>query len=284
METIKVKLADGTEVEVPVENLPETIPGFVSESDLANKYVLKTVHNREFASLRKQSEGMVNPDEILDDDEFRKNAMAAWGIDPDGQAAESAERMKEAVAAEVNRQRQQWERRELQPVITERDSLQTRTATLMKKDRARAILEAANDAGVKEQWRKRNALTGTAPIVAMLESNFDFDEESGGWYLRGEDGQFVIGAKGGYKTPTEFFEDWGNDENVRNEFFEDARQRGPGTPGGNPPGGNRPAGKRGGVMELDYTKTKNAQEYRAAKEQAEEQGMTIKIVGRPGEE
>lgn len=277
METITVKTADGTEVQVPVDNLPDEIPGYVPEAELASNYVPKAVHNREFAKMRKQLEGLTDPDSLVEDEEFKQTALAAWGIDPESGGEATQEQIQEAVQAELERQRRRWEREHLQPVTEERDTLQERTSLLQQRDLERAILEAAQQAGVKKSLLKRPGSNMAPPIVAMHRDAFAFDPETKRWYQKADDGDGFAYGTGGYKTPVDYFEDWKNaDKNIESEFFEDTRQSGPGA---KTPKGGVGGDAEGGIVVLPANLKGDAAAYREYKKRAEEAGATLKIEG-----
>jgi hypothetical protein len=165
--------------------------------------------------------------ELLADGDFQKEAMKAAGVDPTKIATGAG-----LTEADVARLQAEWRTKELDPVKAQ---LATATDTLSK-DRTRtksSQLEAAlGDAGVKKAVRKR--------IAEIEAARFEFDDKSGQFAQRGEDGEFLFSTKATQTMPfvgiEEFATAWAaNPENV--DFVEQQTQKGPNV-GAPPPKGS----------------------------------------------
>jgi hypothetical protein len=201
----------GAEIEVELE-------GVMTEAEVAEQYVAKAVHNSELAKLRKKSQGLKTPDELLEDDEFKTRAIETWGVKP-GKSA-----------ADVEAARKEWDAKVLKPVTDELGKAKGAIDGL-RRGSLHARLIAAAQGQVAPQFLKPPTRGAVAPFVAMLEPAFALEPETQDFYVR--DGErFAYAAKPAdgapvpYKTPEEHVAEWiGNKDNAA--FLIDQKQRGP---------------------------------------------------------
>lgn len=192
--------------------------GVLTAEDVAEQYVPKAVHNSELAKLRKKSQGLKTPDELLEDDEFKTRAIESWGIKPG------------KTGADVAAARTEWDQKVLKPVA---DELTKSKGTIdgLRRGTLHSRIIAAATGHVKPQFLKPPTRGAVAPLVAMLEGAYGLEPETQDFYVR--DGErFAYAAKPAegapvpYKTPEEHVAEWiGNKDNA--DFLVDQRQRGP---------------------------------------------------------
>lgn len=263
--TITVEHPDHGELEV---ELPE---GFISEEQINDNYVPKGHHNAEMAKLRREAKGLVSPDDVLEDEEFRERALGAWGIDPEGQG--DAPRLTEERVQAI---REEAVRKRVKPLEEERDNLRTEVEGLRRQQLTSAILTAASGV-VKEGLLKSPTKGAAPPIVNMLAPYFDYDPETGQWAVREGDGFRYSGEPSEtepYMGPEEFLASWADDE-ANADWVRDTRQRGPGAKD------DRETGGGGGVVTISHSDAQDNSKYKAAKAKAEERGVELRIVDQP---
>ncbi len=285
---IKFKHPEHGDLEIEADTITEIgaedqFDGFKRESELDTTYVLRAVYNRDTKKLREKSEGLVDADSLITDDEFKTSALEAWGITVDPETgkptgeADVAVKVREGVEAGIAQQRKRWETTELAPLTGRVDKSEAQNVVLMRRDLEREILQAANDAGVKEVYRKAPPTGGLPMIVAQLAPQFGYDEESSRWSLKSRESEGYVAStkatmEAPFKNPSELLGDWKEDKNLQSEYFEDQRQPGPGL--------NRPGGGKGAIR-LTYQESQDAGKYRAAKAEAEKLGVALEVEEYP---
>lgn len=266
--TITVQHPEHGELEVEVE-------GLVPEDEIEEKYISKAAHNAQMAKLRKQTDGQRDPDELLQDPDFRDRAIEAWDIEvDDGTPKLTPDRRQELL--------DDFKSRHVKPLEQERDQYQEEAQRLRREQLHNKIMSSA--AGkVQEHLLKAPGAGQTPPVVNLLAPYFEYDEETGQWAVKDGD-SFRHSMDPDTQSPfmgiEEFVGRWVTDDD--NPFTLDKRQRGPGagTPGsGESAGGGSGSGSagQGGVITLSAEDAKDPAKYRAAREKAEEQGASLDI-------
>lgn len=264
--------------EMEVE-LPE---GYLSPEEVKAGYMPKAIFQAELGN-RVQSiirgEGYVKPDDLYGDEDFKKNALEKWQVNVAPDEAMAAKERAEA----IEQARATWTAQHLTPLEKKQAEAAQRIERLLQRDLFAQIERAASEVGVQESLRKSPVDGQAPPIVHMLAQYFGYDEKTDGWAVKrtDENGQpgFVYSAKPTDKRPyadvTEFMQNWAADE-ANKQFVVDQRQRGPQMQGDGPKGE-----RRGGVVQISFEDSQDAQKYRAAKEKAEKAGAEIDITDRP---
>ena len=216
---VTVKGPDGNDIEV---ELPD---GFGRREDFQAE--LQEKFDREFAR-RSKSVTKAALDEALQDAEFRKKAMDAWGVKPHDPAEEAEGR--KLTKDQLSQAQRDWEQAHLNPLKTENETLRGKVQQFLDRALNGEILAAAQQAGV-HKYLTRAVDGGEPAIVAMFRSRFGYDEESGSHYVRKGD-RFAVSTKPTdermYMGADEYFQTLkGNKE--YGDLFEDTRQRGPGS-------------------------------------------------------
>lgn len=173
---------EGKEIEIELDA--------VALSEVRENYVPKAHHDSEFAKLRKKMDKLVEPDSLLESDEFKTKAVEKWGL-KGGLPAE-----------QVNQLKSTWEKQHLAPLQKQLETLTAEIQTGRKKDLWRQITDAAEAAGIKKVLRTApaNLPNAPAPIVGMLEAYFGRDDERGNWFARNGE-QFAFAAKPTNESP-----------------------------------------------------------------------------------
>lgn len=218
---------EGKEIEVEVDAVPL--------SEVTTAYVPRAHHDAEFGKLRKKLSGLVDPEEILKDDEFKTKALTAWSIDPSKPG--------KATAEEINRARDQVIKTEVEPLKKQVEALTAKVLGARKKDLTFQIVEAARKHGVDRQFltTPENLPNAPPPFVNMVADYFGHDEERDMWFTRNGD-TFAFALKptndNPYKGVDEFI---GEFVKASPQLLGDQRQRGPGvrTPAGGGGGGEK---------------------------------------------
>jgi hypothetical protein len=260
-------------------DLPE---GYLSPAEVKEGFMPKAIFQAELGQ-RVQSiirgEGYVKPSDLYDNEEFKQSALEKWQVNIAPDAADAA---KERAAA-IEEARRNWEAQHLTPAQEAAQQANGRIEKLLLRDLHNQIATAAADVGIQESLRKSPVDGQAPPIVHMLAQYFGYDEKTDGWAVKtqGSDGQpgYAYSAKptdaNPYQGVREFMSQWAGDE-ANKQFVVDQRQRGPGMRGDGPTGE-----KRGGVVQISFEDSQNAQTYREAKAKAEKAGATIEITDRP---
>ncbi len=174
--------------------------------------------------------------DLLQDEAFRTEALAAWDIKP-GESGKG-----KATPAEIDAALKELERTQLIPLRQENETLKGRVTGLTRSQLHAQIVQHAIDAGVKKPHLKPLPGTKEPAIVGIVERNFAFDEKTGEWLLRGSDGtSFALSGESGaphpYKGVKHFFADFAKDPDFRDYF--DPAQKGAEVKGGGGGSGGR---------------------------------------------
>lgn len=249
---------DGTEHEVNVP-LPDGYAGPEELKDMAPRSTIKSEIDRRVSSIRSN---------LLTDEDFRSEALDAWGVDPNANDGEPAPKVEER----LQQAREEWERKHLTPAQERAQELESRVNILLNRRLEAEILEAAGPA-VKEPFRKRQGKS--SPLIAkMVADRFEYDPEHDAFFLKDGDDGFAFSSKPSgdapYKSVSEFMEEFLADPSNK-DLVNDQRPRGPGfgSPGG---------GSGSGEFTLTREEAKDPAKYRAAREAASKAGSTVQIT------
>lgn len=168
--------------------------------------------------------------ELLQDDEFKTEALDSWGVKPGGENNQGD--LTERLAAE----RQKWEQQHLTPLQSELQKTTGRITNLLRGKLHADIVSAAAQVGIKDEFLKPVGPKKVPLIINMLEPFFAHDNESDSWLVAEGDG-FAFASKPSaektYKDVFEFVGEWG----AENQSFlkETPRQNGPNVSNPNSP-------------------------------------------------
>lgn len=216
-----------TEVELPQGYLG---PDEIKASYVAKDAVTQIVEDRigRYAKNAKK--------ELLADEEFRTEALAAWNIKPGDKGKGSA------TPAEIDAALKEFERTTHAPILKERDALKERIGTLTRSQLHAQIIAEATAAGVDRKFLKPLPGSKVPAIIGMVEHNFGFDEQINDHLVRTPDGKsWAVSGEAGaahpYKGVKHFFADFAKDPEFRG-FLEPQQQgaglQGTGNNGGKP--------------------------------------------------
>lgn len=188
----------------------------VPTSQLESEYIPVKQHNSEFVKLREKMKGLVDPEKLLADEEFKTKALGAWKVTP-GTPAE-----------ELTRAREQIMKSDVEPLKQQVGKLMAQVEHARKRDLAYKILQTASTAGVKKRLLTppENLPSAPPPIVNMVESYFGYDDEHGDWFARNGEA-FAYAAKPTNERPFKGVEEFmGEYLKGAPDLLEDQRQRG----------------------------------------------------------
>jgi hypothetical protein len=263
-ETVQIQHGDET-IELPASVLKPIL-----EKQIADKYIPKASHNDQMGRMRKELDtykGRPNPDDLLNDTEFKTKATQAWGLDPKAAKVEIAEQ-RTRLLAEINE-------REVKPREAKIGTLSEQVAKLRQKDLHGQIAQAANAVKVDEKFTRVPGKNAKSFIASMMENGFEYDEEHGEWFAKGTGGnKFAFSQTGDvpYMTVAEYFQVWSNGEGK--DFLRNERQ--PGAEA-NPDGqrGGPVAGQVGKELRLTADQIRDIGFFKKMVEKAGREGLTI---------
>ena len=253
---------EGTEAPVTIKvSYPEgSIP-----ADKASDFMPKSA----FASeLARRTDSIVQ--NKRDDEEYKTEILAHWGIDPNAKPGENDASIEERLTAE----RATWETTALKPIADDLATATTRIGTLLGSRLQAEILQESGN--VKEPFRTAPRAGAKPAIVSTVDPLFRFSEEHDAFFVADgpENFAFTKAPKEGsppFMGVAEFMSDFLGQEANR-ELLADTRQRGPGVGDVN----------KGNAGEAAYTLTKeqasDPAQYRVAKKAAKEAGRAMPIV------
>jgi hypothetical protein len=248
--------------------LPEDIEAGYIPKDRMNTIVQER--------LSRATKGLVKPEALLEDEDFRSRALETWGVKP-GEGGVDEATLAEKLSARLRDERSKWERDELGPTTELVQSQQSMIGRLLSKRAEAEIIAAAAAAGIRPEFLKKDA-RGRYPIVALVESNFDYDHETDSiaivdGYDEEENPTFKLSTKGTKEMPYlgvgDFFSDFEKDP-TNAVYFNDTRQRVDGPRGG-------AGGARGGVHRISREDASNHQLYKQAQEAARQAGAQLVV-------
>lgn len=213
MAKVKV-MVEGKEVEV---ELPQ---GYLSPDEVKTSYVAKDavtqiVEDRigRYAKNAKK--------ELLEDADFRTEALAAWNIKPGDKSGK-------ATPAEIEEALKEYERTQVAPLKKDLEAYKGKVGQLTTAQLHAQIIAEATAVGVKRDFLKPLPGSGAPAIIGMVAGNFGLDENTNDWLVRTPDGKSyqVSGEPGAphpYKGVKHFFADFAKDPNFRG-FLEDQQK------------------------------------------------------------
>lgn len=206
---------------------------------------------------------------LREDDEFTRSIVTdRFGIELD---EDGNPQLEDGADPEKIAQRIEQEKvKPLQSKIEEKDET---ISTLRARDRRRAIMEAAQEAGVKPHLLKAPSEGADPLIVQMTKDNFAFDPEHDMWAeTEGEDFRYSSSPKEGapFAGPVEFFKRLKKSGEYE-EFFTDDRPEGTGL-------GNTGASEDGETITVKREEVRGDHaRYRELRQKAESEGKRLVI-------
>lgn len=214
-----------------------TLPdGYVSPQELKASYVSKdnvtsTIQKRVDRAKRDARTA------LAEDDEFVREIMQKHGVPmsedgtvdiPDG--AVSGQELQERIRGQVELARQGWVKKDLDPLVKERDALSQGITSLRQKIMFSEIVEAARQAGVKDEMFRTlpGAPLSSAPVIQQTLHNFGFDPETNTVALRnGQDYEFSTekNPERPYAGPREFFDRLRENPDIASFWFNQKEAR-----------------------------------------------------------
>lgn len=212
---------EGHEIEVEVAD--EVLSAAVADTHVPKTFMASEMKRR----LATATKNLVDPEDILGDDQFKERALKEWGVSGKGKLDDEA----------VAKIRKNLEDTLVVPLKTEKEKLAERLGKLSKSQLHLEIVNAAREAGVKKEWLTPPSAGLPAPIIAMTESFFGQSADHGdGWFLR--DGDSFAYAKEPkpnqpYKPVSEFISEFVSDASRAPTFLAEPQKVGPnnGRPG-----------------------------------------------------
>lgn len=246
------------------------LTGWVPKAEVDDKYVPKAAHNDQMARMRQQLDamkGLKNPDELLQDQEFRTKAVATWGLDPTATS--------EQLTKQLEKARVELQEREIKPRDKKLADATGEIGRLRAKDLRGQIIQAAAALKIEDKYLKAPTRGGKPLIVSMLEDTFGFDAEHGEWFAKGDKGTFVYSQSGEvpYQGVTEFMTAWAAGEGK--DFVRSERQGGAEA---NPDGTSKASGQVGRELRLTAEQIRDPQYFKKMSEKAEKEGLTIVAI------
>lgn len=224
----KVKVMhEGAEIEV---DLPA---GYLSPDEAAATMVAKTAVEQIVSDRLARHTKSVKKD-LLQDEDFRTEALSSWNIKPGEKGKGSA------TPAEIEQAIQEAERTRFKPLQTENETLKGKLTKLTQSQLEAQIVAHAAAVGVKKAYLAPLPGRKVPAIVGLVKDQFGYDEELSDWLVRNEDGKsFAVSGESGashpYKGVQHFFTDFSKNPEFR-EFL-DPPQKGAGVKGGDQKGG-----------------------------------------------
>ncbi len=252
---IKVKLEDGTEVEV------ERPAGLLDEAEVREKFMPKATFEAELTTRVDSiitNKGLVDPATLMDSEDFKVKFMEHHEI----ASNKTADQYKADLASEAEKLR----RKEVAPLQEKLTAANKRISVKNQRELSSVLLTAA--AGLVKTPLLKGSATSRPAFVAMIGDNFGFSDEHDAWFVKNADGSFAFPKKGDapYKTPEEFVEEWLEDE-ANSDFLAEAPSNLPGI---------KPGGATKGVrVTISREDAGDVTKYREARAQAVEAGQGI---------
>ena len=203
----KVKVPpSAAEQEIEIELDLATL-GLITKQELGEKYSPKDVFEAELgrrvASITK---GRYTLEDLESNAELKQKVMDKLGVKltPDGKP--------QLTADQVASLQEDWRKRELTPVVGEKEKAVSRVQKLLDRILEGEILQAGVEAHLFDHLLKPVSQGGPVPIVSMLRPAFGFsDEHEAHFVKKGEGFEFSSDPKATgrpYMTPREFVLDW----------------------------------------------------------------------------
>lgn len=254
---MKIKVTvDGETKELDASNVEVDGGQLVADGENPEGYVTKDFMESE---VQRRLKGKVNRGDLLQDEEFFKEAAERHGIelDEDGKPVASKD-------VDVESLKARWEKEHLEPLKSEKAELEQTAEQLQGTTKNMAVLQGASAVDVKKKF-----LGDDTDFINWHASKFGVDPETGQVALK-EGDNFALSAnpeKGNrYVDPKEYFSRLRKDGSYT-EFFDDNRATSTGNPGG---GGS-------GNIAISEEDARDPQKFRQAEKQAQEQGGKVVI-------
>lgn len=228
---IKVKHGDQVlEIEHTALELPEGAQ-LVEPGKIPDGFVTTDYMNGE---IRRRLAGKVQKEELVDDDDFFKQAAQKRGI----QLGDDGKPVK-AKDVDVEKLYADWQREHVDPLKQQAEKLKGFNDSLLSQTKRAAIVQAAEKAGVKKQFRIAPTKDVPSAVEAMFDARFAYDPETGSFAevekMEGDKPVFRYSPnpqERRYAGPEDFFGSLKKNADFK-EWFEDNR---PGNSGFDRPG------------------------------------------------
>lgn len=233
----------------PGDKVEIDVPGVIAETDAMPKSVVEQIVKDRLAQFAK---GHVKVDEL--------DAAAIQTLaEKKGLRIATAGTSTDEIGKQIQQAEATWQEQKLKPVL-ERAGVQEKEIVALRRDQLTAAIRTAAARVFKDALLNPPIAGAQPPIVAMLESQFGFNEQTRTWHVRAGEG-FAISAEpqkyGVYKTPEEAVA-----EVAKNPAYKDLlrveTQEGPGVQGGGAGAGGA------GVVVLSREQAQHGPTYQAA--------------------
>jgi hypothetical protein len=145
--------------------------------------------------------------ELLADEEFKTEALGFWKVTPAVEGSSDKD-----LAERLKSEKAKWEQDNVVPLQNQVATLTSTVSTLRRNGLHSEILAAAQEAGVHEDLLKPSGPKRQPMIIAMVETNFDLDEKTNKFFVKGDgdDFEFTKNPQAGhaYMDVGEFMGDW----------------------------------------------------------------------------
>lgn len=177
---------EGKDIEVELD-------GYVSEAALAAEYIPKAKHDRVVHEERAKAKRSTLTS-ALNDEAFKTQALAAWGIDLTKNASGEKLSDQQLAAAKAD-----WEAKALRPLQEQLTAKDAGLTKLQQKVLQKSIVAAAREFKVKPEFVETMKGSSKPMIVSMLEGVFGLHDDDGEFYVKKPDGSGfeVSGGTGG---------------------------------------------------------------------------------------
>jgi hypothetical protein len=245
----------------------EALKGWVPQQEVDEKFIPKSAHNDQMARMRRDldaTKGKKDPDELLNDAEFKSKAVQTWGLDPNA--------TNEQFKTQLERQRAELVEREIKPREAKLEKAGSEIGKLRQKDLRGQIIQTAAALKVEEKYLKSPTKGGKPLLVSMLEDAFGFDGEHNEWFAKGDNGTYAFSQSGElpYQTVAEWMQGWVNGDGK--EFVRSERQSGAES---SPDGTPKVPGQVGKELRLNADQIRDTSFFKKMAEKAEKEGLTI---------
>lgn len=249
----------------PGEKIEVDVAGVVSEADVMPKSVVEQIVKDRLAQFAK---GHVKVDEL---DAPAIQALA----EKKGLRIATAGTSTDEIGKQIQQAETTWTEQKLKPVL-EREAAQQKEVAALRRDQLTAAIRSAAARFFKDALLNPPSQGAQPPIVAMIEPQFGFNDQTRTWHVKAGEG-FAISAEpqkyGVYKTPEEAVAELAKNPAYK-DFLRVETQEGPGVQGGGA------GGSAAGTVVLSPEQASDAGTYQAALKQVG--GDYSKVVIRRG--
>lgn len=245
------------EFTVPDPNDAESTITVDIDVEAHDEIMLVAAHNSAMATTRNENKAKIaqyqDPQTYVDNEEFKQNALKAWGVEPGATQDDVRNHILES---------------EVKPLREELAALEQRNKALLESDRNAQIFAQLGGV-IKQEW-----IGGDNPaILPLLTKDLEYNQEEGQWCVKDGKGGYVPSKEKGaspFATISEYCQDFLSSDAAA-LYKIDQRQTGPGPINPSEPGGQ-------GTVKISRADSKNHQLYKDAKALAKERGTTVELT------